>query len=180
MSTTLVKPAEVERKWYLLDAAGKSLGHVAAEAAVLLRGKQKVDYTPNVDCGDFVVVINCDKAVLTGKKAEQKFHITHSKFIGGLKKVQYSKLMAENSDLAMTYAVKGSGFAILVHISLHSGQLRSSSHPQRRSQQRSNRQCRLRKQSEQSQRRSSSFRKAWWRSTRQQESCPQRSEHYQP
>ncbi len=95
MSTTLVKPAEVERKWYLLDAAGKSLGHVAAEAAVLLRGKQKVDYTPNVDCGDFVVVINCDKAVLTGKKAEQKFHITHS------------KLMAEHSDLAMTYAVKG-------------------------------------------------------------------------
>ena len=67
MSTTLVKPAEVERKWYLLDATGKSLGHVAAEAAVLLRGKQKVDYTPNVDCGDFVVVINCDKAVLTGK-----------------------------------------------------------------------------------------------------------------
>ena len=107
MSTTLVKPAEVERKWYLLDAAGKSLGHVAAEAAVLLRGKQKVDYTPNVDCGDFVVVINCDQAVLTGKKAEQKFHITHSKFIGGLKKTQYSKLMAENSDLAMTYAVKG-------------------------------------------------------------------------
>ncbi len=107
MSTTLVKPAEVERKWYLLDAAGKSLGHVAAEAAVLLRGKQKVNYTPNVDCGDYVVVINCDKAVLTGKKAEQKFHITHSKYIGGLKKVQYSKLMAENSDLAMTYAVKG-------------------------------------------------------------------------
>ena len=96
MSTTLVKPAEVERKWYLLDAAGKSLGHVAAEAAVLLRGKQKVDYTPNVDCGDFVVVINCDQAVLTG-----------SKYIGGLKKVQYSKLMAEHSDLAMTYAVKG-------------------------------------------------------------------------
>ena len=95
MSTTLVKPAEVERKWYLLDAAGKSLGHVAAEAAVLLRGKQKVNYTPNVDCGDYVVVINCDQAVLTGKKAEQKFHITHSKYIGGLKKVQYSKLMAE-------------------------------------------------------------------------------------
>ena len=74
MSTTLVKPAEVERKWYLLDAAGKPLGRVAAEAAVLLRGKQKVDFTPNVDCGDFVVIVNCDKAVLTGKKAEQKFH----------------------------------------------------------------------------------------------------------
>ena len=101
MSTTLVKPAEVERKWYLLDATGKSLGHVAAEAAVLLRGKQKVDYTPNVDCGDFVVVINCDKAVLTGKKAEQKFHITHSKYIGGLKKVQYSKLMAEHSEMCI-------------------------------------------------------------------------------
>ena len=73
MSTTLVKPAEVERKWYLLDAAGKSLGHVAAEAAVLLRGKQKVDYTPNVDCGDHVIVINCDEAVLTGKKLEKKY-----------------------------------------------------------------------------------------------------------
>ena len=107
MSTTLVKPAEVERKWYLLDAAGKSLGHVAAEAAVLLRGKQKVDYTPNVDCGDFVVVINCDQAVLTGKKLEKKFHRTHSGWIGGLKETQYKTLMAENSDKAMTYAVKG-------------------------------------------------------------------------
>ena len=107
MSTTLVKPAEVERKWYLLDAAGKSLGHVAAEAAVLLRGKQKVDYTPNVDCGDFVVVINCDQAVLTGKKAEQKFHITHSKYIGGLKKVQYSKLMAEKPEFAVKHAILG-------------------------------------------------------------------------
>ncbi len=107
MSTTLVKPAEVERKWFLLDAAGKSMGHVAAEAAVLLRGKNKVNFTPNVDCGDFVVIINCDQAVLTGKKLEQKFHYSHSRFVGSLKKVQYSKLMAENSDLAMTYAVKG-------------------------------------------------------------------------
>ena len=108
MSTTLAKPAEmVDRKWYVIDAAGKPLGRVAAQAAVLLRGKNKTTFTPNVDCGDFVVVINCDKAVLTGKKAEQKFHITHSKYIGGLKKVQYGKLMAEHSDLAMTYAVKG-------------------------------------------------------------------------
>ena len=75
MSTTLVKPAEVERKWYLLDAAGKPLGRVAAEAAVLLRGKQKVNFTPNVDCGDNVVIINCDQAVLTGKKAEQKSNV---------------------------------------------------------------------------------------------------------
>ena len=107
MSTTLAKPLEVKRKWYLLDAAGKPLGRVAAQAAVLLRGKHKADYTPHVDCGDHVIIVNCDKAVLTGKKAEQKFHITHSKYIGGLKKVQYSKLMAENSDLAMTYAIKG-------------------------------------------------------------------------
>ena len=105
--TTMAKKETVQRKWYVLDAAGKPLGRTAVTAARLLRGKQKVDYTPNVDCGDFVVVINCDQAVLTGKKAEQKFHITHSKFIGGLKKTQYSKLMAEHSDLAMTYAVKG-------------------------------------------------------------------------
>lgn len=107
MSTTMVTKETVTRKWYVLDAAGKPMGKTAALAADLLRGKLKTDYTPNVDCGDFVVVINCDQAVLTGKKAEQKFHITHSKYIGGLKKVQYSKLMAEHSDLAMTYAVKG-------------------------------------------------------------------------
>ena len=107
MSTTLVKPAEVERKWYLLDAAGKSLGHVAAEAAVLLRGKQKVDYTPNVDCGDFVVVINCDQAVLTGKKLEQKYYRTHSGYPGGLKETQYKTLMAKKPELAMRLAVRG-------------------------------------------------------------------------
>ncbi|MCI2047998.1 MAG: 50S ribosomal protein L13 [Faecalibacterium sp.] len=107
MSTTLVKPAEVERKWFLLDAAGKPLGRVAAEAAVLLRGKNKVNYTPSVDCGDSVVIINCDEAVLTGNKLEKKFHYSHSLYIGGLKKTQYATLMAENSDKAMVYAVKG-------------------------------------------------------------------------
>ena len=105
--TTMAKKENVQRKWYVLDAAGKPLGRTAVTAAKLLRGKHKVDFTPNVDCGDFVVVINCDQAVLTGKKLEQKFHITHSKYIGGLKKIQYSKLMAEHSDLAMTYAIKG-------------------------------------------------------------------------
>ena len=107
MATTMPKAGEVDRKWYVLDAAGKPLGRVAAKAAHLLRGKHKPTFAPHVDCGDNVIIINCDKAVLTGKKAEQKFHITHSKYIGGLKKVQYSKLMAENSDLAMTYAIKG-------------------------------------------------------------------------
>ena len=107
MSTTLVKPAEVERKWYLLDASGKSLGHVAAEAAVLLRGKQKVNYTPNVDCGDYVVVINCDEAVLTGKKPEQKIYRTHSGWIGGLKETKYRILMQEKPETAMRVAVRG-------------------------------------------------------------------------
>ena len=107
MSTTLVKPAEVERKWYLLDATGKSLGHVAAEAAVLLRGKQKVNYTPNVDCGDYVVVVNSDKAVLTGNKLEKKFYYWHTGWIGGLKKTQYKVMMEEKADEAMTIAVKG-------------------------------------------------------------------------
>ena len=107
MSTTLVKPAEVERKWYLLDASGKSLGHVAAEAAVLLRGKQKVNYTPNVDCGDYVVVINCDQAVLTGKKAEQKKYYRVSGWIGGLKETKARDMMAARSDYAVELAVKG-------------------------------------------------------------------------
>ena len=107
MSTTLVKPAEVERKWYLLDATGKSLGHVAAEAAVLLRGKQKVDYTPNVDCGDYVIIINAKDAVLTGKKLEQKYYRTHSGWVGGLKETQYKHLMANRPELAMRLAVRG-------------------------------------------------------------------------
>ena len=127
MSTTLVKPAEVERKWYLLDAAGKSLGHVAAEAAVLLRGKQKVDYTPNVDCGDFVVVINCDKAVLTGKKAEQKKYYRVSGWIGGLKETKARDMMAARSDYAVELAVKGMlpknsiGRAALTRLKLYKG-----------------------------------------------------------
>ena len=107
MSTTLMKPAEVERKWFLIDAAGKPLGRVAAEAAVLLRGKNKVTFTPNVDCGDHVIIINTDKAVLTGKKLEKKYYRTHSGWIGGLKEIQYKTLMAENSDKAMYVAGKG-------------------------------------------------------------------------
>ena len=107
MSTTLAKPSEIERKWYVIDAAGKPLGRVAAQAAVLLRGKHKVTYTPNVDCGDHVVIINCDKAVLTDKKLVQKVHYHHSGWIGGMKAVNYKTLMAHNSDKAMTLAVKG-------------------------------------------------------------------------
>ena len=107
MSTTLAKPGQIERKWYILDAAGKPLGRVADKAAVLLRGKDKVTFTPNVDCGDHVIIINCDKAVLTGSKLDKKFYRTHSGWIGGLKEIKYRTLMAEKSDKAMMIAVKG-------------------------------------------------------------------------
>ena len=107
MSTTLAKPGTVERKWYIIDAAGKPLGRTAATAAVLLRGKNKVTFTPNVDCGDHVVVINADKAVLTGKKLDKKFYRRHTGYIGGLKEVKYSSLMKTRPELAMELAVKG-------------------------------------------------------------------------
>ena len=107
MSTTLAKNETVVRKWYVLDAAGKPLGRTAAQAAVLLRGKHKTDYTPNVDCGDFVIIINAEKAVLTGKKLTQKYYRRHSGWIGGLKEVQYKRLMTERPDFAMELAVKG-------------------------------------------------------------------------
>ena len=108
MSTTLAKPAEMaDRKWYVIDAAGKPLGRVAAKAAVILRGKNKTTFTPNVDCGDHVIIINCDEAVLTGKKMEKKFHRTHSGWIGGLKETKYRILMQEKPETAMRVAVRG-------------------------------------------------------------------------
>ena len=107
MSTYLQNPTKVERKWYVIDAAGKPLGRVAAKAAVLLNGKHKVTYTPNVDCGDHVVIINCDKAVLTGAKLDKKFYHHHSGWIGGMKSVNYRTLMATKADKAMYLAVEG-------------------------------------------------------------------------
>jgi len=107
MSTFMANKGNVVRKWYILDAAGKPLGHTAATAAVLLRGKHKPTYTPHVDCGDFVIVLNTEKAVLTGKKLIQKYYRTHSGYAGGLKETQYKKLMAERPELAMSLAVKG-------------------------------------------------------------------------
>ena len=85
MSTTMLRKEDVQRKWYVLDAAGKPLGKTAVLAADLLRGKRKPDYTPNADCGDYVIIINCTDAVLTGKKLQQKFYRTHSGYAGGLK-----------------------------------------------------------------------------------------------
>lgn len=107
MSTTLATKETVVRNWYVLDAAGKPLGKTAVAAADLLRGKNKVTYTPNVDCGDYVIVINADKAILTGKKLEQKYYRRHSGWVGGLKEVQYKTLMKEKPELAVTLAVKG-------------------------------------------------------------------------
>lgn len=107
MSTTLAKKETVQRKWYVLDAAGKPLGRTAVVAANLLRGKHKVDFTPNVDCGDYVIIVNTDKAVLTGKKGEQKMYRRVSGWIGGLKETKYRLLMESRSDFAMELAVKG-------------------------------------------------------------------------
>ncbi len=107
MSTYMAKAGEVERKWHLIDAEGKTLGSVAAEAAVLLRGKHKPIFTPHVDCGDHVVIINASKIVLTGKKLDQKMYYHHTGYIGNLKEVKYSKLMAEKPEFVVTKAVKG-------------------------------------------------------------------------
>ena len=107
MSTFMANKGNIVRKWYVLDAAGKPLGKTAAAAANLLRGKLKPEYTPHADCGDFVISINAEKAVLTGKKLEQKYYRTHSGWIGGLKEVQYSTLMRERPELAMKLAVRG-------------------------------------------------------------------------
>ena len=107
MSTTMVTKETVTRKWYVLDAAGKPMGKTAALAADLLRGKLKTDYTPHVDCGDYVIIINAKDAVLTGKKLQQKFYRTHSGYAGGLKETRYDRLMATRPELAMTLAVKG-------------------------------------------------------------------------
>ena len=107
MSTTMLKKETVERKWYVIDAEGKTLGKVAVAAATILNGKHRADYTPHVDCGDYVIIINAEKAILTGNKLTQKYYRHHSGYIGGLKEVQYATLMATRPELAMKLAVKG-------------------------------------------------------------------------
>ena len=106
MSTTMAKKETVQRKWYVLDAAGTPLGRTAATAAKLLRGKHKVDFTPAVDCGDYVIIINCDKAILTGKKLDQKKYYHFTGWIGNLKEIKYRTLMEQRPDFAMELAVK--------------------------------------------------------------------------
>ncbi|WP_427340489.1 50S ribosomal protein L13 [Caloranaerobacter sp. DY30410] len=107
MKSFLAKPQEIERKWYIIDAEGKTLGRLASEVAKILRGKHKPIYTPHVDTGDHVIIINAEKIVLTGKKLEQKYYRYHTGYPGGLKEVPYKKLMAENPEKAVFLAVKG-------------------------------------------------------------------------
>ncbi|MFA7467221.1 MAG: 50S ribosomal protein L13 [Desulfotomaculaceae bacterium] len=106
-TTFMAKPEDVRRKWYIIDAEGKVLGRIATEAAKILRGKHKPDFTPNVNTGDHVIVINADKVVLTGNKLQQKFYYRHSGYPGGLKATRYDKLMQTRPELAVTKAITG-------------------------------------------------------------------------
>ena len=119
MSTYMAKANEIEKKWYIIDAAGKPLGRVAAKAATILRGKHRPEYTPHVDCGEYVIIINAKDAVLTGNKLLQKKYYRHTGYIGHLKEVTYKELMEKNPEKAMTLAVTG----MLPHNTLGAQQL---------------------------------------------------------
>ena len=107
MSTFIPKVEEIDRKWYILDAAGKPLGRVAVVAATILRGKNKPTFMPHVDCGDHVIIINADKAILTGNKLQNKVRYHHTGWIGHLKEIKYKDLMKNEPEKAMTLAIKG-------------------------------------------------------------------------
>ena len=107
MSTYMAKPETVVRRWFVIDAAGKPLGKTAVAAATILRGKHRPEFTPHVDCGEYVIVINAAKAVLTGKKLDKKFYYRHSGYIGGLKSESARHLMATRPELALERAIKG-------------------------------------------------------------------------
>lgn len=107
MKSYISKPAEVNRKWFVVDAEGKTLGRLSTEIASVLRGKHKVTFTPHVDGGDFVVVLNAEKIVVTGKKAEQKVYRHHTGWIGNLKEISYKRMLEEKPEEIITAAVKG-------------------------------------------------------------------------
>ena len=107
MKTFMANAQNVERNWYIVDADGMTLGRLASQVAAILRGKNKPTFTPHVDCGDHVVIINAAKVVLTGKKLDQKVYYHHSGFAGGLKETKYRKLMAEKPEFAVKHAVIG-------------------------------------------------------------------------
>ena len=106
-TTYMAKPHEVKRRWYVIDAAGRPLGRVATQAAILLRGKHNPTYTPHIDSGDHVIILNASKVILTGNKLQKKIHYRHSGYPGGLKKISYEKLLAEKPEQALYLAVRG-------------------------------------------------------------------------
>jgi len=107
MKSFVAKPADIQRKWYVIDASGQTLGRMATHVAMILRGKHKPIYTPHVDCGDHVIIINADKIVLTGKKLDQKFYQRHSGYISGLKEISYRRMLNEKPELMVYEAVEG-------------------------------------------------------------------------
>ncbi len=107
MNTFMANAQNVERKWYVVDADGMVLGRIASQVANILRGKTKPIYTPHVDTGDYVIIINADKAILTGKKLDQKIYYHHSGYVGGLKETKYRSLMAEKPEFAVRHAIVG-------------------------------------------------------------------------
>jgi large subunit ribosomal protein L13 len=107
MGTFMAKAETVERKWYVVDADGQPLGRLASQIAAVLRGKNKPTFTPHVECGDFVIVINCEKVLLTGKKADKKTYVHHSGYVGGLKERSFKTVLAKEPDFPIVHAVKG-------------------------------------------------------------------------
>ncbi len=107
MKSYMASPSDVERKWYVVDAEGKTLGRMAAEIASVLRGKKKPIYTPHIDTGDYVIVVNADKVVVTGKKLNQKIYYHHSEYVGGMKETTLKEMLAKKPEYVITHAVKG-------------------------------------------------------------------------
>ena len=107
MKSFIAKPHEVERKWYVIDAEGQNLGRMASQIAAILRGKNKPTYTPHVDCGDYVIVINAEKVEVTGKKRKEKIYKRHTGYPGGLRETTFEKLQAKKPEEIITHAVKG-------------------------------------------------------------------------
>ncbi len=107
MKSYMANPETVERKWYVIDAAGMVLGRLASQVAMILRGKNKPTFTPNVDTGDYVIIVNCSKVELTGNKLEDKYYRYHTGYVGGLKEIQYKKLMATKPEFVVAEAIKG-------------------------------------------------------------------------
>jgi large subunit ribosomal protein L13 len=107
MKSYIAKPAEVQRKWYVVDAEGKTLGRLASEIATVLRGKNKPIFTPHVDCGDNVIVVNAEKVAVTGKKLKEKIYVTYSGFPGGKKEITMEEMLAKKPEEVVKHAVKG-------------------------------------------------------------------------